>query len=335
MPIRFLLPVFLLFLSCQHPAPPVSIIFDTDMGSDCDDAGALALLHAYADQGQAEILACVYTSGRVPYGAGVVQAINIACGRPDIPVGAYHNTNVGDPVDKMQAEKLARDTTAFGNRIIHNHDAPLHTQVLRQLLAAQPDTSVTYLTVGHTKGLYDLLVSQPDSLSPLNGTDLVNAKVKHWVALGALRADNPDGWFVKDWNFCFNGTAPYTEYLVEHFPRPVVYISAGHDVLTGQPLQHTPPGRIVRTVYRDWLWNVENKTLDDGRPSWDLAAVYYAVKGTGDYLENQGHGVLEFDAENGSRWHPDPEHRQQTYITQKPDISGKFADYLNNLIAAQ
>jgi hypothetical protein len=37
----------------------------------------------------------------------------------------------------------------------------------------------------------------------------------------------------------------------------------------------------VRTAYRDWLWNVEKKTLDDQRPSWDLVTVYFAVEGPG------------------------------------------------------
>ncbi len=46
------------------------------MGSDCDDVGAMALLHQYAVEGKAEILGVIYSSGAVPYGAGVVDAIN-------------------------------------------------------------------------------------------------------------------------------------------------------------------------------------------------------------------------------------------------------------------
>ena len=85
-----------IFSSCQPGSEsslkkPEKIIFDTDMGSDCDDAGALALLHTYADMDKAEILGCIYSSGKVPYGAGVVQAINIRYGRADIPVGANYN----------------------------------------------------------------------------------------------------------------------------------------------------------------------------------------------------------------------------------------------------
>src|SRR5690606_19727593 len=36
---------------------PMKIIFDTDMSSDCDDAGALAVAHYLVDQGACEIIA--------------------------------------------------------------------------------------------------------------------------------------------------------------------------------------------------------------------------------------------------------------------------------------
>jgi len=40
-----------------HPTPVV--ILDTDMLTDCDDAGALAMLHALADAGEVRILGVV------------------------------------------------------------------------------------------------------------------------------------------------------------------------------------------------------------------------------------------------------------------------------------
>lgn len=51
-----------LLIGCRSVEPldsrqAVSIIFDTDMGTDVDDAGALAILHIMADQGEAKILA--------------------------------------------------------------------------------------------------------------------------------------------------------------------------------------------------------------------------------------------------------------------------------------
>ncbi len=328
---------FLIFIGCAYKGEiekqPVRIILDTDMGSDCDDAGALALLHKYSDMGKAEIIGCIYSSGKVPFGAGIVEAINVYYGRPDIPIGAYHGNEVGDPVDKMTAGKLVRDTVAFGNSIIYNTDTKEQTQLNRKLLSEADDNSVTYITIGHTKGLYELLVSEPDSISTLSGKELIKQKINRWVALGALNANNEENNFVKDWNFFFNETAPYTKYLVENFPVQVFYIDAGKDVMTGASLKHTPPGNIVRTIYRDWLWEVSKLTLDDQRPSWDLAAVYFAVEGTGDYLINCGAGKLEFDIENGCRWIADPNENMQFFIEQKEKSNESFADYLNEMIA--
>ncbi|MGD1895039.1 MAG: nucleoside hydrolase [Cyclobacteriaceae bacterium] len=312
---------------------PVKVIFDTDMGSDCDDVGALALLHAYANEGQAEIIGCVFSSGKVPYGAGIVEAINIYYGRPDIPVGAYQRDDIGDPMDKMQAQKLARDTVAFHNTIVHNQDAKDLTKLCRRLLTEQEDSSVVYVTVGHTKGLYDVLTSDPDEVSPLSGRELVSQKVSHWVALGALKADNPEGEYKKDWNFFFNSTAPFTQHLIEKFPSEVVLINAGTNVLTGKSLVDTPAGNIVRTAYRDWLWNVFEHTLIDQRPSWDLAAVYYAIEGEGDFMEKQPPGWLEFDSEKGCLWHSGSSDLRHTLITQKSGSDEAFADYLNRMIA--
>lgn len=310
----------------------VKIIFDTDMGSDCDDVGALALLHSYADMGKAEILSCVYSSGRVPYGAGIVQAINIYRGRPQIPVGAAHDTIVGDPVDKMSAEKLARDTGAFKNTIVHNRDAINQTALNRQILLSQKDNSVVYVTVGHTKGLYDLLLSGPDEISDLSGSELIQKKVKRWVALGALGANDATQNYSKDWNFFFNGTAPFTKYLVDNFPGEIHFIDAGRDVLTGKSLIYTPTGNIVRTAYRDWLWKVERKSLEDQRPSWDLATVYYAVEGEGAFLRSAGKGQLEFDVEKGCIWRKETGTSRHFFVVQREGVKGLFADYLNEKI---
>ncbi len=312
---------------------PIKVILDTDMGSDCDDVGAMAVLHAYADLGKVEIIGCIYSSGKVPFGAGIIDAINTYYNRPNIPIGANYGVDVGDSVDKMHAEKLAKDTSAFSNKIIYNTDAEEQTKLNRKLLSAQEDSSVVYITIGHTKGLYDLLVSEADEISSLNGFELVRKKVKKWVALGALGANNKQQNYTKDWNFFFNGTEFYTKYLVENFPSPTYFINGGSNVLTGKSLKTSPPGNIVRVAYRDWLWNYEKKTLDDQRPSWDLVTVCFAVEGLGQYFDMEETGWLDFDLEKGCRWIKEEKGFKQFYITQKEDVSEKFADYLNKMIA--
>lgn len=44
--------IFIITVSCSKRTEPdgkVKVIFDTDIGSDCDDAGAMAVLHKLAD----------------------------------------------------------------------------------------------------------------------------------------------------------------------------------------------------------------------------------------------------------------------------------------------
>ncbi len=309
------------------------IILDTDMGSDCDDVGALALLNEYSNQGKAEILGIIYSSGAVPYGVGVIDAINKYYGNGHIPIGANYDKTFGDPVDKMVAEKLAKDTSAFHNRFIVNTDVPEQTQLIRSLVSKEKDNSVVYVTVGHTKGLYDFLTSAPDTISDLSGYHLAKKKIKKWVALGALNASNKEGHYTKDWNFFFNGTDAYTKYLVDSFPNPIFFVDGGTNVMTGKSLANTPNGNIVRTAYRDWLWNVEKNTLYDQRPSWDLATVYFAVEKSTEYFEVKHTGYLDFDVEKGCKWMNTDTITNHNFVLQKKGIAEEFSDYLNMMIS--
>ena len=85
-----LLIVFLILSNLIHSQ--VKIILDTDMASDCDDAGALAVLNVLADRGEAKILAVV-TNGKdlSNASAAAVDVINTYYGRPNIPIGTNKN----------------------------------------------------------------------------------------------------------------------------------------------------------------------------------------------------------------------------------------------------
>jgi inosine-uridine nucleoside N-ribohydrolase len=311
------------------------IIFDTDMGSDCDDVGALALLNVYADEGKVEILGCIYSSGKIPYGVGVIDAINTWFGRPDIPIGADYETKIGDPKDKMNAFILANQTELFGHKQIQTSDVLEQTKLNRKILSKQPDNSVTYLTVGHTNALYELLISEPDEISTLSGKKLIQKKVKRWVVMGALEANNKDGRYTQDWNLYKNGTAPSTEFLVKNFPKPVYFIATGSDVMTGKSLLQTPENNIVRSAYEEWLWNTQKKQLTDQRPSWDIIAVMYAIEGVGDYLFEEEPGYLDFSAQKGAHWIRESNNKQHRFILTRENKKTDLEDYLNTRIAKQ
>ena len=65
------------------------VIFDTDIGGDWDDMGALAVLHSLAGSGEAEILATMVSGGghTATWGPACLDAVNTFYGRPDIPIG--------------------------------------------------------------------------------------------------------------------------------------------------------------------------------------------------------------------------------------------------------
>ena len=71
-----LLLLFLLSTSvCFGQQKAVNIIFDSDMGPDYDDVGAITILHTLADKGEAHILATV-ASTRYDGVAGVMNVFN-------------------------------------------------------------------------------------------------------------------------------------------------------------------------------------------------------------------------------------------------------------------
>ena len=122
------------------------------MDSDCDDAGALALLHVLADRGEAEILA-VAASSLYRWSVPCIEAINRYYGRPDLPIGAPKR----DAVDSHAGSKYARAIAeSVATRWKTNADAPDATEVYRQTLASQPDHSVVIVSVGDLTNIRNL-----------------------------------------------------------------------------------------------------------------------------------------------------------------------------------
>lgn len=151
--------IVLISLFCFHVsafAQPVKIVFDTDMESDVDDVGALAMLHGFADRGDAEILATI-SSSLNPWSAPTIDVINTFFGRPDIPIGnvetlgVYRNSRYAKAISK----KYPQDTGLGEN-------APDATVVYRKILSGQFDKSVVVVTVGYLTNLSELLNTETD-----------------------------------------------------------------------------------------------------------------------------------------------------------------------------
>ncbi len=299
--VRILLPAAAVLVLLHPAAARVGIVFDTDMDTDCDDAGALAMLHALADAGEAEILATVVSS-KYRWSVPCTAAINAWYGRPDLPVGCPKGDGAPTNRGSRYARKIA---AAFPTRLKTNDDAPSAVAVYRRVLAAQPARSAVVVTVGYLTNLRDLLDSGPDRHSPLNGADLVRRHVARWVCMGGryprhLKHGNY-GNFMPD-----PGAAVAA---ATRWPTPVFFSGLGRKVRTGKGLGKTPKGNPVRRAYELYLGDRPT------RSSWDQVAVLYAVRPDAPFwrVREEGHNHIFANGTNEWRGTPDKNHRLVTF----------------------
>lgn len=279
---------------------PVEIILDTDMATDCDDAGAMAVLHAFERAGEARI-AAVVVNNKAPESAGAVAAINAFYGRPDIPLGAYQGDAVGAPAGGFVCS-LASDTEAFGHAVRSRGEVPAAVEVYRKTLAALPGRSAVIVSIGHLNNLHDLMRSGPDAHSPLAGVGLIREKVARMVMMGG---DYPAG---KEHNFFARGADAVSADVVRGWPTPIVFsgYTLGLALRTGPGLKALAETHPVRRAYELH----PTKPMEHGRPSWDQTAVVAAVRGPESFWSVSARGFNRVAPDGTNRWeeHADGPH---------------------------
>jgi inosine-uridine nucleoside N-ribohydrolase len=302
---------------------PVKIIFDTDMGPDYDDVGAITVLHALAARGECEILACLASDG-YPTISPTIEAFNRYFGKPYIPVGAAVK---GAPDFSASNNWNDSIVAKFLPECKTNSDYPSATEVYRKTLASQPDGSVTIVTVGFISNLADLLKSKPDKYSPLSGKELIVKKVKNWVAMAGVF---PQG---REFNVFKHPEASY--YVFQNWPTPVLFggFEIGSSILTGRKVagsgnKNSP----VVWAYKYNLDTYEGKKADK-RQSWDQTAVLCAVRNPEQYFYVNGPGKFVILQDGSNLWSPD-ENKSHYFLTHKYPYQ-HIADILDELMMYQ
>ncbi|NCC60709.1 MAG: DUF1080 domain-containing protein [Verrucomicrobiae bacterium] len=306
-------------------AAPAKIIFDTDMAEDVDDVGALALLHALADAGEAEILGCMIS---VPheYVGPCIDVINTFYGRPDIPIGHVRGFQRGYPTDNGQqipsnyAQKMAE---TFPHSLKKSSDAEDAVALYRKILASQPDQSVQIVSVGFLTNLKNLLNSTADAVSPLNGEDLVAKKVSQWVCMGAIFPNRG-----REYNVMMDTGASVR--AINDWPTPIIFsgFEIGARIFTANTLKSKPETNPIRMGY-EWYWG---KKENINRESWDLTTVLYAVRGAEPYWTLSEPGKCLMHATHGygeNEWIPYAKGNHRYLIEKMPPAEvGKVIDEL-------
>ena len=279
------------------------VILDTDLDSDVDDVGALAMIHTLADHDLVHLLGVVVTSND-RWAPVCADAINQYFGRPDVPIGVQKGIDLRlfSKYTKNIAKEFPRDLSSY--REAHNA-----VDLYRKILSSQPDSSVTIISIGHLTNLQNLLLSQPDAHSPLKGTELVRQKVKKWVCMGGKF---PDG---KEANF-YRPDPSSTQFSIKYWPGEVVFAGweIGQEIMTGGAflklfLPSSSP------VWRSYSLFNQFK----GRQSWDQAAVLYAILPGHNYWDLHATGYVHVNKDGSNQWVYDGLDHGQAYLKQKTD----------------
>ncbi len=272
-------------------AKPLPVIFDTDMGPDYDDAGAITLLHAFADSGKANILATI-ASTKYEGVAAVLNVFNTYFKRPGLPIGVPKGEAITKKDWQHWTDTLIKN---YPHVIKNNSEAPDAVDLYRRVLAKQADKSVTIITVGFLTNLANLLRSQPDKYSSLTGKELVEKKVKSLVSMA--------GRFPAGKEFNIDQDAAAAKYVFENWSTQVIFSGweIGANIKTGLPLiqnnaiQNSP----VKDVFRISI------PLDppdkEGRMSWDETAVFTAIAGYKPYYTLIP-GTIEIANDGSNTW---------------------------------
>ncbi|WP_390621724.1 nucleoside hydrolase [Roseiconus nitratireducens] len=305
---------------------PVPLVFDTDIGNDCDDVLALAMIHSLQSRGECELKAVTITKDH-PLAAAFTDVVNTFYGRGDVPIGVCDS---GVTPEAGRFNTLAEVQDDGQDRYSHDlrsgQDAPPAVDVLRQTLADAKDNSVVICQVGFSTNLANLLRSDADAISPLAGPELVRKKVRLLSIMAGAFRDIPNGQTGKP--------APYREYnvikdldaaryLSQHWPTEIVWSGFEIGLNLKYPhqsidqdygyVEHHPVAEAYR-LYRE---------PPHDRPTWDLTSVLHAVRPDHQYFDLSPAGTVTVDPEGYTRHNAKSDGRDRYLIIredQKPRV---------------
>lgn len=287
------------------------IIFDTDIGGDCDDAGTLALLHRLCDMGEAELIAVTACYSN-PYVAGCIDAINTYYGR-QVPVGI--NTKHHAAEEGVYAKALCEE---FPNRYKDGKNKAEDTLTLmRRLLSEAEDRSITLVATGQMSSLDRLVTSEPDEISPMNGAELINRKVRRTVVMGGrfygtwpMKIMLSDG-FEVTWEWNIKADIPAAKRVCDLWPGELIFSSYEiglYTVTMREYVQKAPADDPVRRAYE------LHPAGRYGRESWDHTAMLYAVRPDAGYYYLHPWGKVTVDDAGITHWFADQNGRHSYLI---------------------
>lgn len=249
----------------------IKLFLDTDFGPDCDDAGALQVVHYLCDRGEAELLGVTHCAGN-PYGLPAISALNRYNGR-EVPLGTTKKDFLSEfhKYNRPMAEK-------FPNEYEDGRPQRDAVSVFREVMEKQADKSVTVCSIGPLNNLADFLAD-----AECRG--LIARKVVRLVAM----AGNFTPGAGAEWNVDMD--VPAALKVLHEWPGEIVFCpwECGGEVLTGMIYKGREEEHPAACAYYHWSEG------GMARPSWDLLTVLYAVRGETELMKDSGRGRIIMD----------------------------------------
>jgi len=309
--------LLLVFLPCilraQVLIEPKAIIVDADMGMDYDDVGALAMIHAIAQEKQIPILATMCSSESDASFNNISIINHYFTGKDDIVVGV---PSLGGSKDLSAQEYQKMMYMKYGSTV--NGKTKLHNaaNLYYKVLSAQPDSSITIISIGYPVNLHYLLeIAADNKKGTPSGRELVMKKVASLVQMGGQYPSGSEPRFMK--------LSIYTESVFQKWPGKIVFAGRelGDKIRTGKSLYNSALAK--PSPIRDVYYKCMNYTpLDkDGHESWDQIAVLAAMMPELNFFNfTPGKVIINEDASNS--WFPTG--KGQYYLTFAPKADLKL-----------
>ena len=265
------------------------VIFDTDIGSSADDLFAMEMLYRYEEQGRCRLLG-IMVDREGERNAAFADVMNTYFGHGDVPVGLVRD-GIKEPkvwIDYAHVadKKNGEGQPLFSRSIADYSSLPDGWQLYRRLLAAQPDRSVSIVSVGFVTCLAQLLASEADEYSSLSGVELVRRKVKCIYLQGGMfgEAEEPD--------FNFAQGITFAKTFFQNWPQEVDMVFSPME--TGQDVEYTPEQVIADVSWTD-VHPIKQVYMqcncNTGQRMWDVMPVVQAVEGDALFALSQ-HGTV-------------------------------------------
>ncbi|MBL8811904.1 MAG: nucleoside hydrolase [Planctomycetaceae bacterium] len=309
------------------PATPIPLIFDTDIGNDCDDVLAMGVIHSLQSRGLCRLIGVTITKDHEQC-APFVDAINTFYGRGDIPIGVCHSgiTRQQSRFTGLVNEKH-NETDRYPHDLRRGQDAPDAVALLRKLLAAEADGSVVIAQVGFSTNLANLLKSPPDDVSPLSGRELVRQKVRLLsVMAGAFAPINGQPHY--EYNVVED--IPSAKVLANDWPTEIVY--SGFEIGLAVPYPAVSIEQDYQYVPHHPLKEsyVLYEPPPHNRPTWDLTSVLYAVMPGRGYFGLSEKGTVTVDDKGLTTFQATAEGKHR-YLTLTPEQQVRVTEALVQL----